>query len=255
MAAVVGIFVVATALPAAAHDEILTGHATCSDGDHLINWTIANTNTNFSMHVQSATATLNGGQQFPVVGPSDIAGHVTAAATTTIPGGLTGNVVFDVFVRWTDGITNEVGINVSLSTGCSGSTTTTTGATTSTTEAPTSTTEAPTTTIEGTTSTTFEPTTTIESSTTIAPTTTASSTPIDTEGSTVVTTTTVKSGALGSTSPTTPSGDITAASTPNAATGALPFTGSSDSGPVIGLASLVAGAFALVFARRRHSTV
>jgi len=60
----VALFAVATALPAAAHGEVLSGTTTCSNGAHLITWSIGNTNTPLAMHVVTATATLNGGQQF-----------------------------------------------------------------------------------------------------------------------------------------------------------------------------------------------
>ena len=43
--------------------------------------------------------------------------------------------------------------------------------------------------------------------------------------------------------------EVTVAATPP---GSLPLTGGSDNGPVFGLASLVAGAIALVFAKRRN---
>ncbi len=254
MAAVVGVFVVATAAPAFAHDEALSGQTVCSNGDHLVTWSIGNRNTPLPMLVVTATATLNGGQQFAVAGAvgSAVPSEADIPATTTVPGNLTGDLVLDVLGRWSDGHqVEQPTFSLSLGGQCStGPTTTTTEATTSTTEAPTSTTEAPTTTTEATTS------TTVESSTTVPTSTTVTSTPIDTEGSTVqTTTTTAKSGALGSTSTTTPTGVTAAAVTPSATSGALPFTGSTDSGPIIGLSSLVAGAFALVFAKRRHSTV
>jgi hypothetical protein len=248
LAAFVGMFVVATAIPASAHEPLFGTYTVCSDGNHHITWSIGNSEPVQVMHIVSATATL-GGQTFAVTNyNADLGGYTWTGANTVIPGGDTGTVTLTVSTRWDDGFTAQGSTSVTLSSGCSTSTTTSsststtesTSTSTSTTEAPTSTTEAPTS------------STTIEGSTTIPSSTTVSSTPISGEGSTVQTSTTVKTGALGSTSTTAPTG-VTAASTPTTTgNGSLPFTGNSNAGPMFGLASLVAGGVALAFTHNRR---
>jgi hypothetical protein len=252
MAAVVGIFVVATAAPAFAHTADLAGTTVCSNGNHVVTWTIGSSDTTLPMTIDTVTATLNDSQQFPVVGAAvgtSVPAEGSISASTTVPGDMLGNIILHVAGSWSDGHADDKTFSVALISACGpDTTTTTTEATTSTTEAPTTSTTAATTTTEAPTSTTVATSTT--------PPSTTSSTPITTEGSTVQTTTTTEAtGALGSTTPTTasPTGVTAAAVTPSANTGALPFTGSSDSGPIIGLSSLVAGGLALVLARRRHS--
>ncbi|MCU1465930.1 MAG: hypothetical protein JWM72_1858, partial [Actinomycetia bacterium] len=58
MATFAGVFVAATAIPAWAHRSLVSGQAVCSDGDHTITWSIGNIDTNLTMHIASATATL-----------------------------------------------------------------------------------------------------------------------------------------------------------------------------------------------------
>jgi hypothetical protein len=251
IAAFAGLFVVATALPAAAHDQVLSGQVACSNGNHVITWSIGNRNTPLPSTIVTATATLNGGQVFDVVGAvgSSVPAGGNISATTTVPGGLTGDVVLDVLSRWSDGHqVEQPTFSISLGGVCSEGGTTTT----STTEAPTTTTvEATTsTTVESTTTTEATTSTTVETATTVPSSTTTPSTPITGEGSTA-TTTTVVTGSLGSTT-SAPASGVTAAGNPTGS-GNLPFTGSSESGPILGLTSLVGGAFALVLARRRHS--
>ncbi len=237
LAAFVGVFVGASAIPAWAHDSLVSGQSVCSDGAHVITWAIGNSDVTHTMHIDSATAAL-GTEMFAAIGYSDVSGAGPTFATTTVPGGLTGDVTLTVIASWSDGFQNSATASVTLESGCSPTTTsttvetTTTQASTTTTEASTTTTEAPTTTTEATTS------TTIESATS------TSSTPIVTEGTTAPPTTMISPvTVVGSTVP------VTAAATPS---GSLPFTGNGDSGPLIGVGSLVAGAVALVIARRRR---
>jgi hypothetical protein len=244
--AVVGLFVVGTAVPAWAHYPVLSGYTVCSDGPHVITWSIGNSEANKTMHIDSATATL-GAQTFAVTGYSaDVAGSATSA-TTTLPTGSSGSVTLSVQVSWpVDNFHATDHTSVTLISGCSPSTTTTTVApTTTTTEAPTTTTVEITTTTEAPATTTTEApttTTTVETNTTEAPT-TVSTTPVGPEGSTVPTSTTTTP----STSTSSPTNVTTAATPP----GSLPFTGGSSAGPIFGLASLITGALALAFAKRR----
>ena len=233
--ATIAIFVIATALPAWAHFPVLSGETVCSNGDHVITWSIGNSETNRAMHIESATAT-QGAQSFGVSGYTvDVAAAGATTATTTVPGSVTGTVTLTVEAHWSDGVDATRTTTVTLSSDCTPVTTTTTSTTTSTsttTEAPTTTTttEAPTT------STTAAPAT----STTIAATTTSLPTTISTEGITATSSTIV-------------AGATTTSTVTSDTTGSLPFTGGGDAGPIFGLASLGAGAIAVTLARRKRS--
>ena len=270
-AGLVAMFVVATALPAWAHHPVLSGQTVCSNGDHLITWSIGNSETGTTMNIQTATATL-GAQTFAVTGYATSVGPSgTTSATTTVPGGSTGDVTLSVFAKWSDGVTATRTTTVHLQSSCTPLTTTTTIApTTTTTVAPTTTTtEAPTTTTTEapTTTTTVQPTTTtsttIDSSTTVEPTTSTTvsdSTTVESSSTTVVTT---PESTEGSTTPstggstTTAGPGVTAQGTPTTLgplAGTLPFTGGSETGPIFGLASLAAGALAIALAHRKNQS-
>ncbi len=262
--AIIAMFVVGTALPAWAHHPVLSGTTACSDGDHVISWTIGNSESGWVMHIDTATAVL-GSQSFAVTGYSpNVAKLGSTSATSTLPGGSTGTVTLTVKATWTDGTTATRSGTVTLSSQCSGSTTTTIGGGTTTTIGGTTTTigGGTTTTIGGQTTTTIsgETTTTVggETTTTISgetstsvggSTTTTTGTPVGPQGSTSPTSTPV--GPQGSTAPTSDSG-VTANTSP--ATGSLPFTGGSSTGPIFGLASLVAGGIALTVAHRKKQS-
>jgi hypothetical protein len=264
--AIIAMFVVGTALPAWAHHPVLSGTTACSDGEHVISWTIGNSESGWVMHIDTATAVL-GGQSFAVTGYTpNVAKLGSTSATSTLPGGSTGTVTITVKATWTDGTTATRSGTVTLSSNCSGPTTTTTtggGTTTTTTGGGTTTTIGgettttiggeTTTTIGGETTTTLpgETTTTIsgETSTSLGGTTTTTGTPVGPQGSTSPTSTPV--GPQGSTAPTSDSG-VTANTSP--ATGSLPFTGGSSTGPIFGLASLVAGGIALTVAHRKKQS-
>ena len=94
--AVVTVFIVFTALPAWAHHPVLSGRSVCSDGEHVITWTIGNSEPVRSMHIDTAVATI-GADTFAVTGYApDLAGAASTTATTTIPGGTTGTVTLTV---------------------------------------------------------------------------------------------------------------------------------------------------------------
>jgi hypothetical protein len=265
--AIIAMFVVGTALPAWAHHPVLAGDTTCSNGVHLITWTIGNSESDHSMHIDTAVATL-GADTFAVSGYApNVGGSGSTSALTTVPGGLTGTVTITVHATWDDNVTATRSATVTLSSACTGPTTTTTtigggtttttiggGTTTTTGESTTSTTiggGTTTTTIGGGTTTTTiggdTTTTTIggETSTTGGgATTTTSGTPVGPEGSTSSTVTANSGSTPTSASPVTAAG--------NNSGGSLPFTGGSSSGPIFGVVSLAAGALALTLARRRN---
>jgi hypothetical protein len=272
--AVVALFVIGigTALPAFAHHPILWGTTECSNGDHLITWTIRNSESQRVMTITSATAT-QGAQSFGVSGYSPtVAGNGQTTGQTTVPFSVTGVITLTVSGLWvSDGVTATRTATVTLVQDCVQPTTTTTAApTTTSTEATTTTsTEAPTTTsTEATTTTSTEaPTTTSTEATTTtsteAPTSTSTTIQGETSSSTEATTSTtapetsssvVVSGSTieASSSTTVVALGSTAAPTtaaPKVTPQALPFTGSSRTGPIVGLISLLLGAGLLVGSR------
>jgi len=177
--------------PASAHAALLSGSTVCSDGTHVVNWSIGN-DWPTPMTITSASATLNG-QSYAVVGyTSPVYSGSPTSAISTLPGGSIGSVTLTVNSSWPDGVTHTRSTSVALEHNCSGGTTTTAAATTTTAGA-TTTTAAPTTTTAAATTTTAAPTTTTEAATTTtaggATTTTAggaTTTSIDVEGSTTV---------------------------------------------------------------------
>jgi hypothetical protein len=67
VAGLAGATLLALAAPAYAHHPVLSGSTVCSDGVHIVNWTIGNSETAETMTIDSAVATL-GGQTYPVTG-------------------------------------------------------------------------------------------------------------------------------------------------------------------------------------------
>ncbi len=219
--------VLAIGAPAWAHFPEVSGTTVCSDSDHLITWTIGNSETDKVMTITSASAS-DGTNTYAVTGYSPTVGDSgSTTATTVVPGGVTGTITLTVTGSWDDGVVATRQAMVELIESCSPpSTTTSTTATTSTTISPETTTlPVSTTTITEAGSTT---------STTDAANTTTS---VAVEGTTVVSPTT--SGPVPST--------IVAPTS-----GSLPFTGGSFFGlVVIGASFIAAGAIALI-RRRRH---
>lgn len=270
-------------LPAWAHFPVLSGETDCPNGDHVVTWTIANSETDPArpMTIVSADATV-GTQHFSVTGyASPVAASDTTPATTVIPGSVTGTVVLTINASWPDGVTATRTTSVPLQQNCAGTTTTTLEPTT-TTEEPTTTveptttttveatttTEEPTTTTVEPTTTTVEPTTTTEepttttveaTTTTVEPTTTTTVAPTAStlvSPSTVVSTTTIPIGKLGTTvPPTTEPSSLTAqaVTTTTVAGESLPFTGSSQAPPLVGLGAIGLGTTLAVIARRRRA--
>jgi LPXTG-motif cell wall-anchored protein len=223
--------VFAAATPAYAHHSVLSGETSCSDGEHVVTWTIqAMSVVDLPMTIVSATAT-NNGSTYDVTGyTSPVEDEQTTTATSVLPEGSTGDVTLHVYVTWPDDVDYTDQTTVTLETDCHPATTTTTEApTTTTTEAPTTTTEATTTTTEVNTTTSLGG----QGSTTVPPFTVPPP-----ESSTT-------------TSPDTP---ITGQATTTVAggpTGSLPRTGSGLGFPIVfGLCLLGSGAL-LVMRRRR----
>jgi LPXTG-motif cell wall-anchored protein len=127
----------AIALPAGAHTAGVSGTASCSNGSHVVTWSITNDLAQRPMNV-TATAEA-GGVAYDVSGVTNpIAGGATASATTVVPGDVTADVVITVIATWTDGFTRTESATVALPTKCAVTTTTT-----STTMPPTTVTTVP----------------------------------------------------------------------------------------------------------------
>ncbi len=232
------LIVVVMASPAWAHHPLLSGETVCTNGDHVVTWTIGNVTTSVSltMTIASATAAI-GATPYDVTGysPTVEPNGPTTTATTIVPGDVTGTITLTVTGTWPDEVTETRTASVTLEQICIPDETTTT----STTESST------TTTTESTTTTTTEaPTTTIESTTSTSTTSIPGGTTVVTEGSTLVGSST--------TVVTTPSSVGPLASTTTTTTlGPLPFTGSSTFPPLVGLMSLGAGGALWFMGRRR----
>lgn len=135
------VITVLSIVPAWAHRPQVTGVSACSAGNHQITWTIGNNLQKQPMTIMSADAML-GSTPYAVTGYSTdpIIYGTPTAATTSVPGDLTGEVDIVVVGRWPDGITNPAKGSVMLTDPCPATTTTTTTPASTTTTTPTVTT-------------------------------------------------------------------------------------------------------------------
>jgi LPXTG-motif cell wall-anchored protein len=238
VAAVVAAAVLSTAAPAYAHHSVLSGSTACSDGEHVVTWSIqAVSRVQLPMTIDSAFATNNGTTYAATGYASPINDGDTTYATTVLPAGSTGTVTLQVHSTWPDGVQYTNSTSVELQHDCLPSTTTTTEATTTTTAPPT------TTTTEATTTTTAPPTTT---------------TTIEVAGSTSLPPFTVPPPASSTSAP--PPGQATSTlvaegtTVPAPVTGNLPHTGGDAGFPIVfGLSFLAAGGLLVVRRRRAWS--
>src|SRR5438105_4031898 len=88
-----------------AHHPILSGEAVCTNGDHEITWTIANSEASKVMTITSATATKASHTYAVTDYSSTVPGGGSTLATTIVPGSTTGNIKLKVIASWTDGAT------------------------------------------------------------------------------------------------------------------------------------------------------
>jgi len=135
----VALNILARALPASAASLALSGTVVCNDGNHVITWTITNTEPSITITITSAI-TAKDPLSYDVTGYAPIlAPGATTQGTTIIPGSSTGGVVLYVYETWTDGSRSEQ-TSLDLGDPCPAATTTTTAkTTTSTALAPTTT--------------------------------------------------------------------------------------------------------------------
>ena len=239
VAGIVAAFLVATALPAFADEPVVSGTTQCANGDHVVSWTIGNSQTDLPMGIDAITASI-GAQTFDVTGyTAPVPANGSTNATTIVPGAMTGTVSLEVEASWTDGFSASAIAEVDLVESCTSDTTTTMSESATTVAGPP-------TTVDTTTSTTIEGEQTEGSTTTVTASTTIST------SRTVVdqTTSTVAENAEGTTV-TAPGSDETStvavAANDNSI---LPFTGGGG-GATIGIASLFLGGIALVLSTRR----
>lgn len=227
------------AVPAWAHHPVLSGNTSCANGDHVVHWTIGNSESNHVMTITSAVANV-GANTYAVTGYSPTVGNGgSTSATTIVPGNVTGTVTLTVAATWNDGATATRQTTVELIGQCGGTTTTTQSSTSTSTSSTTATTSSSTSTSSSTTTSTIGgETSTASSSTTtstIAPLgSTTSIAPLD-----------------ASTTPIAPLGETAAAS---GTTAALPRTGSGVSGEVVFGASLLLAGAVLAMRRRTRTT-
>jgi LPXTG-motif cell wall-anchored protein len=237
---VIAAVIVGMALPAWAHHPILSGETECTNGDHVVSWTIENNQTDQAMTIDSAIAAMvPGGAEYPVTGyTSPVGNSGSTNATTIVPGNVTGTIELTVDASWPDGVTSTKDVSVELVDTCtSTSTTTTTAATTTTTTAATTTTTVPetTTTVPETTTTVPETTTTVpETTTTVAETTT---TVPETTTTVPETTTTTVPETTTTVSETTTTGPETTTTTVPETTTTVPQTTSTDVGGITTIAT------------------
>jgi LPXTG-motif cell wall-anchored protein len=136
---VVVAFVLALARPASAHTPTASGSTSCPDANHLVSWTIHNSDRDFgTMTIASATATI-GGTTYAVTGyEADVPPLSTTHATTTVPGDVTGTIDLTLQVHWPDGFKNHASASVELQAPCHETTTTTPSTTSPSTTTPSS---------------------------------------------------------------------------------------------------------------------
>ena len=107
----------AIAVPAGAHRAMVTGVASCSDGSHLVTWTITNEQTKLPMTV-TATSIAEGVAYDVSVVTNPVPAGGSTQATTVVPGGVTGSITITVVARWPDGFTITVTATVELPDKC-----------------------------------------------------------------------------------------------------------------------------------------
>jgi LPXTG-motif cell wall-anchored protein len=126
----------AIAVPAGAHPATVTGVASCSDGAHLVTWTITNGLAKKPMTV-TATSIAEGVVYNVSVVTNPVPGGGSTEATTVVPGGVTGAITITVVGTWPDGFSRTVTATVGLPDKCTPTETTAPPTTAPPTTAPT----------------------------------------------------------------------------------------------------------------------
>jgi len=127
----------AFALPAGAHVGTVTGVASCSDGAHLVTWTITNGQPRKAMTV-TASASAEGVTYDVAVVTNPVPKDASTEATTVVPGGVTGTITITVVATWPDEFTKTITATVGLPDQCTPTETTSPPTTVPPTTTPTS---------------------------------------------------------------------------------------------------------------------
>jgi LPXTG-motif cell wall-anchored protein len=107
----------AIAVPAGAHNANVTGVASCSNGSHLVTWTITNDLAKKPMSV-SATSVAEGVAYDVSVVTNPVPGGGSTEATTVVPGEVTGTITITVVGTWPDDFSRTVTATVGLPDKC-----------------------------------------------------------------------------------------------------------------------------------------
>src|SRR3954468_9223552 len=94
----------AIAIPAGAHYATITGTASCSDGSHLVTWSITNGHKTKAMTI-TATSEVAGVAYDVSIVTNPVPPSGTTKATTVVPGSVTGDLVITVVATWQDEFT------------------------------------------------------------------------------------------------------------------------------------------------------
>ena len=103
--------------PAGAHHPAVTGVATCSDGSHLVTWTITNSLARKPMTV-SATAMAEGVAYDVSVVTNPVPAGESTDATTVVPGAVIGSITITVVATYPDDFTKTISATVDLPESC-----------------------------------------------------------------------------------------------------------------------------------------
>jgi LPXTG-motif cell wall-anchored protein len=107
----------AIAVPAGAHTAAVTGVASCSDGSHLVTWTITNGIAKKPMTVIATSIAESVAYDVSVV-TNPVPGGGSTQATTVVPGAVTGTITITVVGTWPDEFTRTITATVGLPDKC-----------------------------------------------------------------------------------------------------------------------------------------
>jgi len=118
---------VGLAAPGFACDAIITATNVCSNGNHVITWTISSDRTDLEMDIAHALSSINGTYYPTTSWASVVLPGGSTTATTTVPDSVVGELTINVYVSW-PGLPSQPpkinGLSLQLSS-CTGQTTST----------------------------------------------------------------------------------------------------------------------------------